>query len=68
MLHLPGHTPGSIFILYRDHFLFTGDSLHFSRADGRLTGFRLHCWQDWALQVESWAKLLPYKVIHSVVD
>lgn len=40
MVHLPGHTPGSVFIQYKEHFLFTGDSLHWSRVDGRLTGFR----------------------------
>ena len=93
LLLLPGHTPGSIFIQYQERFLFTGDSLHYSRVDGRLTGFRcvvdaprfwggegrafvcmmahpsllllctrrLHCWQDWALQVASWGKLREHK-------
>lgn len=40
MVHLPGHTPGSVFIQFQERFLFTGDSLHYSRTDGRLTGFR----------------------------
>lgn len=40
LIHLPGHTSGSVFIQYKQDFLFTGDSLHYSRADGRLTGFR----------------------------
>lgn len=44
LIHAPGHTPGCIFILYKDKFLFTGDSLQYSRVTGggHLVGYRLH--------------------------
>lgn len=32
---VPGHTPGSVAILYKDTFLFTGDSMHYSRVEVR---------------------------------
>lgn len=32
---IPGHTPGSVAILYKDTFLFTGDSMHYSRVEVR---------------------------------
>jgi glyoxylase-like metal-dependent hydrolase (beta-lactamase superfamily II) len=43
LLPIPGHTPGSMAILYKG-FLFTGDSMHYSRIEGHLVGTRFHCW------------------------
>ncbi|CAE7781249.1 unnamed protein product [Symbiodinium sp. CCMP2592] len=56
----PGHTPGSIMFLYKDRFLFTGDSLAFSPAKGHLHAFRIQTFQSWSLQAESLQRLLPY--------
>ena len=66
LIHGPGHTPGSIYIIYKDTYLFTGDSLHFSRVEGHLVGFRLQCWQSWSIQQASWQQLLlrPFPFLH----
>lgn len=58
----PGHTPGSLCLLYRNRYLFTGDHLVYSRLHGAIEASRLVCWDDWKLQTESvrmlaeWAK------------
>ena len=66
LIHGPGHTPGSIYIIYKDTYLFTGDSLHFSRVEGHLVGFRLQCWESWSRQQSSWRQLLlrPFPFLH----
>lgn len=66
LIHGPGHTPGSIYIIYKDTYLFTGDSLHFSRVEGHLVGFRLQCWESWSRQQSSWQQLLrrPFSFLH----
>ncbi|CAE7207218.1 unnamed protein product [Symbiodinium natans] len=56
----PGHTPGSIMFLYKDRFLFTGDSLAFSPAKGHLHAHRIQTFQSWKLQEQSLQKLLSY--------
>lgn len=58
LIPLPGHTAGSICVLYRDHYLFTGDSLHWSAARGHLVSSRLHCWGDWRQLTRSLRALL----------
>lgn len=47
LLPQPGHTPGSVCLLYRGRFLFTGDHLGHSRRLGHMVAYRLQCWQDW---------------------
>ncbi len=49
----PGHTPGSLCLLYRDRFLFSGDHLHYSRLQGAVVAARLVCWEDWERQTDS---------------
>ncbi|CAE8717777.1 unnamed protein product [Polarella glacialis] len=56
----PGHTVGSLCFVYKDRFLFTGDSLANSRAIGHLICFRIQCWQDWATQIISMNELQAY--------
>ncbi|HTN92353.1 MAG TPA: MBL fold metallo-hydrolase [Sorangium sp.] len=53
----PGHTAGSICLLYRGRFLFTGDHLAYSRRLGHITAFRLQCWDDWERQTRSVRRL-----------
>lgn len=66
LIHGPGHTPGSIFVVYKNIYLFTGDSLHYSRVEGHLVGFRLQCWESWSRQQASWEALLhrPVSFLH----
>ena len=53
VLPQPGHTPGSLCLLYRGRFLFTGDHLTYSRRLGHITAHRLQCWEDWERQTRS---------------
>lgn len=54
---LPGHTRGSVAWLYQDTWLFTGDSLCYSRARDDLHAFRDACWYSWEEQALSLRKL-----------
>ena len=57
VLPQPGHTPGSLCLLYRGRFLFTGDHLCYSRHLGHIVAFRLQCWEDWGRQIGSVRRL-----------
>jgi glyoxylase-like metal-dependent hydrolase (beta-lactamase superfamily II)/ferredoxin len=56
---LPGHTRGSMGLLYAGKFLFTGDHL-WGRGDGTLGASRSVCWYSWAEQTRSMERLLDY--------
>lgn len=56
---VPGHTRGSVVFHLDDRFLFTGDSLHFSRQRRELSAFRDACWYSWREQAGSLERLLP---------
>jgi glyoxylase-like metal-dependent hydrolase (beta-lactamase superfamily II)/ferredoxin len=53
----PGHTAGSMCLLFDRHYLFTGDHLAFSPARAHLYAFRDACWFDWHTQIESMRRL-----------
>ena len=53
VLPQPGHTPGSLCLLYRGRFLFSGDHLGYSRHLGHPIAPRLQCWEDWERQTRS---------------
>lgn len=57
---VPGHTRGSMVLLYREKFLFTGDHLAWSPARQTLTAFRSACWYSWTEQTRSMERLLSY--------
>jgi glyoxylase-like metal-dependent hydrolase (beta-lactamase superfamily II)/ferredoxin len=57
---VPGHTRGHSVLLYRDHFLFTGDHLAWSPERQRLYAFRDACWYSWTEQTRSMERLLDY--------
>lgn len=57
---VPGHTRGSMVLLYQNKFLFTGDHLAWSPVRNSLIAFRDACWYSWAEQTESMEKLLAY--------
>lgn len=60
VLPQPGHTPGSLCLLYRGRFLFTGDHLAYSRRRGHFVAHRLQCWHDWERQIESVSRLAAW--------
>jgi glyoxylase-like metal-dependent hydrolase (beta-lactamase superfamily II)/ferredoxin len=55
-----GHTRGSMVLLYKNRFLFTGDHLAWSPNRNSLIAFRGACWYSWAEQTRSMEKLLKY--------
>lgn len=60
MIPTPGHTKGHAMFLYRNRFLFTGDSLAWSESRGHLYGFRSATWYSWSEQIRSLERLLDY--------
>jgi glyoxylase-like metal-dependent hydrolase (beta-lactamase superfamily II)/ferredoxin len=60
VIPVPGHTRGSVALLYRARFLFTGDHLWGSEDGEHLEASREVCWYSWAEQIRSMQKLLAY--------
>jgi glyoxylase-like metal-dependent hydrolase (beta-lactamase superfamily II)/ferredoxin len=58
---VPGHTRGSMALLYRDEYLFTGDHLWWSPNFERLHASRSVCWYSWAEQMRSIVALLDHR-------
>jgi glyoxylase-like metal-dependent hydrolase (beta-lactamase superfamily II)/ferredoxin len=58
---VPGHTPGSMALLYRETFLFSGDHVWWSPARGRLHASRCVNWYSWEDQVASLRRLLDFR-------
>jgi len=61
MIPVPGHTRGSMVLLYRNKYLFTGDHLAWSPVRETLTAFRSACWYSWPELTRSMERLLAYK-------
>jgi glyoxylase-like metal-dependent hydrolase (beta-lactamase superfamily II)/ferredoxin len=61
IIPVPGHTRGSIALLHRDKFLFTGDHLWWDEDDERLDMGRGVCWYSWKEQLASLEKLRDYR-------
>jgi glyoxylase-like metal-dependent hydrolase (beta-lactamase superfamily II) len=61
LIPVPGHTPGSLCLLYRKTFLFTGDHLWWSPARGLLSASRAVNWYSWEKQLRSLEKLLDFE-------
>jgi glyoxylase-like metal-dependent hydrolase (beta-lactamase superfamily II)/ferredoxin len=57
---VPGHTRGSVCYLLESRFLFSGDSLYWSRRRRRLSAFRDACWYSWDEQARSLSRLLDH--------
>ncbi len=56
---VPGHTAGSMALLFREEILFSGDHL-MGTAEGRLHASRNVCWHSWPEQLRSVEKLLDH--------
>jgi glyoxylase-like metal-dependent hydrolase (beta-lactamase superfamily II) len=63
LIHVPGHTRGSIALLHGD-ILFTGDHLWGTEDQTRLRASRTVCWHSWPEQLTSIAKLVAYRFTH----
>jgi len=57
---LPGHTRGSMALLVRNTFLFTGDHLWGGDDGESLEAGREVCWHSWTEQTRSMEKLLAF--------
>ncbi len=54
----PGHTKGHCVLLYKNRYLFTGDTLYWDRERERLDVFSpRYCWYSWEEQTKSMAKM-----------
>lgn len=63
LLHVPGHTRGSIALLHGD-VLFTGDHLWATDDQTGLEAGRDVCWYSWSEQRASIARLAAYSFTH----
>ena len=61
VIPVPGHTRGSVALLYREKFLFTGDHLWLDEDDLRLDMGRGVCWYSWSEQLRSLARLRDFR-------
>ena len=58
---VPGHTRGSVVYLWCDTYLFSGDSLAWSRETQDLVAFREVCWYSWSELKLSLGRLSAYR-------
>lgn len=58
LIPVPGHTAGSVCLLFRERYLFTGDHVWWSPERGRIHASRAVCWHDWTLLKQSVDRLL----------
>lgn len=59
----PGHTRGSMCLLYAKRFLFTGDHLWREESAERLEASRSVCWYSWSEQRRSMQRLLEHDFV-----
>lgn len=67
LIHVPGHTRGSIALLHGD-VLFTGDHLWATDDQTGLEAGRDVCWYSWSEQRASIASLAGYSFTHVLPD
>lgn len=60
LVPVPGHTRGSMCLLYRGKFLFTGDHMAWDPQRDRAVARREVCWYDWDRQIESMRALAAH--------
>jgi glyoxylase-like metal-dependent hydrolase (beta-lactamase superfamily II) len=56
----PGHTRGHCVLLYKGHYLFSGDHMWWSRKRNRLWAGRDVTWYSWEEEIRSMKKLRAY--------
>lgn len=60
VIPLPGHTRGSVALLVRDHYLFSGDHVWYEPLIGRLDASPAVCWHSWPEQIRSMRRLSAF--------
>jgi glyoxylase-like metal-dependent hydrolase (beta-lactamase superfamily II)/ferredoxin len=60
VIPVPGHTRGSVALLFRDQHLFSGDHVWYEGLLQRLHASRSVCWYSWAEQIRSMERLAEY--------
>jgi len=60
VIPVPGHTQGSVALLYRDEFLFSGDHVWYEGLLQRLHASPRVCWYSWPEQTRSMELLAEY--------
>jgi len=61
LIPVPGHTRGSVCMLYRERFLFSGDHVWWDPDRNRVHASRDVCWYDWRRQTESMERLADHR-------
>jgi len=61
LVPVPGHTRGSVCLLYQGRFLFAGDHLWWDPDRRRVHASRDVCWYDWRKQTESTERLAGFR-------
>ena len=61
---VPGHTVGSMCLLYRGEVLFTGDHLAWHLGREALYAFADACWHSWDEQIDSMSRLVAHEFLH----
>jgi glyoxylase-like metal-dependent hydrolase (beta-lactamase superfamily II)/ferredoxin len=59
-----GHTEGSVCLLYRERFLFSGDHVAYDLEEDRVYAFRGACWFSWSKQIVSMERLAGHRFEH----
>ncbi len=62
VLPVPGHTAGSVAVLFADQVLFSGDHLWWGVDPPGVVASRRYCWWNWEEQVRSVQRLLDLDV------
>jgi O-6-methylguanine DNA methyltransferase len=57
VIPVPGHTRGSVALLYRDDYLFSGDHVWYESERRHLNAARSVCWYSWTEQTRSMVEL-----------
>jgi glyoxylase-like metal-dependent hydrolase (beta-lactamase superfamily II) len=60
VIPVPGHTRGSVALLYRDRYLWSGDHVWYEGLLHRLHASRSVCWFSWAEQTRSMERLTDF--------
>jgi glyoxylase-like metal-dependent hydrolase (beta-lactamase superfamily II) len=61
VMPVPGHTRGSMCLLHRERYLFSGDHLAWDESRKRLVAWRDVCWYDWDQQTQSVKQLQEHR-------
>jgi glyoxylase-like metal-dependent hydrolase (beta-lactamase superfamily II)/ferredoxin len=64
LIPTPGHTRGSMCLLYRQTYLFTGDHLWWNPERRMLSASRSFNWHSWDAQLRSLEKLLGFDFVY----